>query len=173
MILIGGIFFYLSPSVAIWAMAPIPVILIGAFARDRTTAVLATSGMVLGAYYLLWMLQRVIFGPLKEPHGDSHAHGAEVDSHHADVRPLGWHEIAGLTPLIVMIVLMGVWPRPFFARITPAVAPIAARFQALDQQALDRSRGIATTFNPCPPPPRAAVLTQSDATNPVVHEGLR
>ena len=27
-------------------------------------------GMILGAYYLLWMLQRVVFGPLKEPVGD-------------------------------------------------------------------------------------------------------
>ena len=27
------------------------------------------SGMILGAYYLLWMLQRVVFGPLREPHG--------------------------------------------------------------------------------------------------------
>ena len=38
------------------------------------------------------------------------------------VRPVGWHEIAGLTPLMVLIVLIGVYPRPFFDRIRPAVA---------------------------------------------------
>ena len=32
--------------------------------------------MILGAYYLLWMLQRVVFGPLREPHGDGHGHDA-------------------------------------------------------------------------------------------------
>ena len=30
--------------------------------------------MILGAYYLLWMLQRVVFGPLREPHGHGHGH---------------------------------------------------------------------------------------------------
>jgi NADH-quinone oxidoreductase subunit M len=96
-------------------------ILAGAFARDRPAAVLAATGMVLGAYYLLWMLQRVLFGPLREPHG----HG---DGHAAAVRPVGWHEVAGLAPLMVLIVLIGVYPRPFLDRISPAVAPIAARF---------------------------------------------
>jgi NADH-quinone oxidoreductase subunit M len=127
-------------------------ILTGAFYRDPTTAVLATSGMLLGAYYLLWMLQRVIFGPLREPHahGEVHAAGAVSPPHHhpagpvgtdghapaggATVRPVGWHEIAGLSPLMVMIVLMGVLPGPFFNRIRPAVAPISARFEALDRQ---------------------------------------
>ena len=99
-------------------------ILAGMFARDRSAAVLAATGMILGAYYLLWMLQRVLFGPLREPHH----HGA--DDHAESIRPVGWHEIAGLTPIMVLIVLIGVYPKPFLDRISPAVAPIAARFQA-------------------------------------------
>ena len=43
--------------------------------------------------------------------------------------PVGWHEIAGLTPLMVLIVAIGVYPRPFLDRIRPAVAAIAARFE--------------------------------------------
>ena len=43
-------------------------ILVGMFARSPRAAVLASLGMILGAYYLLWMLQRVLFGPLREPH---------------------------------------------------------------------------------------------------------
>lgn len=97
-------------------------ILVGMFAKSPRTTIFAATGMILGAYYLLLMLQRVVFGPLHEPH-----HGD--DPHHAHaVRPVGWHEIAGLTPLMVLIVWIGIYPRPFLERINPAIAPIAARF---------------------------------------------
>ncbi len=43
-------------------------ILVGMFDASPMAAVLASIGMILGAYYLLWMLQRVVFGPLREPH---------------------------------------------------------------------------------------------------------
>ena len=39
-----------------------------------------------------------------------------------------WHEIAGLTPLMVLIVAIGVYPRPLFDRIGPPVREIASRF---------------------------------------------
>jgi NADH-quinone oxidoreductase subunit M len=100
-------------------------ILTGMFDRNPNAAILGATGMILGAYYLLWMLQKVIFGPLREPHHEGHEHGT------AAIRPVEWHEIAGLTPLMVLIVLIGVLPMPFFDRIRPAVAPIAARFEGL------------------------------------------
>ena len=96
-------------------------ILLGMYKTSPLFAVWATVGMVLGAYYLLTMLQKVVFGPLKEP--ATHGH----ESH--GVRPLGWHEIAGLTPLLVLIVLIGIYPKPFLERLRPPVAPIAARFE--------------------------------------------
>ena len=37
-------------------------------AQLMTIAVLAVSGVVLGAWYMLWLVQRVFFGPLKEPY---------------------------------------------------------------------------------------------------------
>ena len=110
-------------------------ILAGMFRRDRAFAVAAAVGMILGAYYLMIMLQRVLFGPLHEPHAhDDHGHGpvghgAESEVAHAPpaIRPIGWHEIAGLAPLMVLIVAIGVYPRPIFDRIKPAVAPIVAQ----------------------------------------------
>ena len=110
-------------------------ILVGMFDRSPRAAVLASLGMILGAYYLLWMLQRVLFGPLHEPHahpavGEPAEAGHAGASHEAAVRPVGWHEIAGLTPLMVLIVVIGVFPGPFFDRIRPSVAPIAARVEA-------------------------------------------
>ena len=105
-------------------------ILTGMFERSPRAAVLGATGMVLGAYYLLWMLQRVIFGPLREPHGHPvHAsHEAGQTDPGGPHRPLGWHEISGLSVLMVFIVVIGVYPRPFFDRIRPAILPIAARF---------------------------------------------
>ncbi len=104
-------------------------ILLGMFRADRIYAILATLGMILGAYYLLLMLQKVVFGPLKEPASHGHHHDAhDAGSSHGGVRPVGWHEIAGLTPLMVLIVLIGVYPKPFLDRIKPPLVPIAAQF---------------------------------------------
>ena len=107
-------------------------ILLGMFRMDRNLAILASLGMILGAYYLLLMLQKVVFGPLKEPGAHNHDHGPDhgqaTHEPHA-VRPIGWHEIAGLTPLMVLIVLIGVYPKPFLDRIQPPLKPIIAEFQ--------------------------------------------
>ena len=100
-------------------------ILAGMFARSRTATIFAALGMILGAYYLMLMLQRVLFGPLREPATHDGAHG-----HPAPVRPVGWHEVAGLAPLMALIVAIGVYPRPFTDRIKPAVAPIAANLES-------------------------------------------
>jgi NADH-quinone oxidoreductase subunit M len=122
-------------------------ILVGAFARHRLSAVLASIGMILGAYYLLWMLQRVVFGPLREPHGhEEHEPGdvpppehtptghAGPDARHGGVRPVGWHEVAGLTPLMVFIVLIGVVPDMDFNDTRPTIAAIALPYQRMDER---------------------------------------
>ncbi len=106
-------------------------ILVGAFRRDRVAALFAATGMVLGAYYLLSMVQKVAFGPLKEPSGhDADHHGSSPEHHesgHPPIRPIGWHEIAGLGPIMVLIVAIGVYPKPFLDRIIPTIRPIVAR----------------------------------------------
>ena len=108
-------------------------ILAGMFGRSPRAAVLASLGMVLGAWYLLWMLQRVVFGPLREPHVHDHAHGSESHSSPEIVRKIGWHEIAGLTPLMILIVWIGLFPQPLFDRIRPAVNLVVVPFAASDK----------------------------------------
>jgi len=136
-------------------------ILLGMYRRSPVHAVLGAIGMVLGAYYLLWMVQRVVMGPLKEPHVLGHdAHATEVahddhghgQGHASTTRPIGWHEIAGLTPLMVLIVGIGVFPKPFFDRIRPAVAPVVANIGAEEHQAQTDSAIAA------PPAPTTATL---------------
>jgi NADH-quinone oxidoreductase subunit M len=107
-------------------------ILMGMFAESRRAAVLGATGMILGACYLLWMLREVVFGPLREPPAHGHEagtsqHAAEPD--HPTIRPVGWYEMAGLVPLMVLIVLIGTVPSPFLARIRPAVAVIDDNLQ--------------------------------------------
>jgi NADH-quinone oxidoreductase subunit M len=125
-------------------------ILVGMFSKNRPAGLLGALGMILGAYYLLLMLQRVIFGPLREPDGSglqAHAPGA--------IRPVGWHEVLGLAPLMVLIVAIGVYPRPLFERMRPALMPITTRLAAagvaLEMQAAARS---------APPPMRVFIPTK-------------
>jgi NADH-quinone oxidoreductase subunit M len=127
-------------------------ILVGMYATSPVAGVLAGTSMVLGAFYTLWMLQRVMFGPLREPghgHGPHHGHDGShpqaVDrstSHHQDdhghhhhakviqIDPLGWHEILGLAPLIAFIFLIGLRPARFVDPLNPPVAKIAAGFDS-------------------------------------------
>jgi NADH-quinone oxidoreductase subunit M len=111
-------------------------ILLGTFARSPGYAIAAAIGMVLGAYYLLLMLQRVIFGPLHEPGEHGHGHGEPI-------RPVGPHEIAGLSLLMVLIVVIGVYPKPLFDRISPAVAAIVTSDPAHpDKKARDADANV-------------------------------
>ncbi len=116
-------------------------ILVGMFSTSRRFGVLGATGMILGACYLLWMLRKVVFGPLREPAGYEHAGGGNG---HAEVRPIGWHEIAGLAPLMALIVLIGVVPGPFLDRMGPTVGEIDKNLQ--DQRGMLKL--AATTTNP-------------------------
>jgi NADH-quinone oxidoreductase subunit M len=120
-------------------------ILLGMFRSNPTTAVFATLGMILGAYYLLLMLQKVVFGPLKEPI-------TSVTSATA-AGPIGWPMIAGLTPLMVLIVWIGIVPKPFLDRYQASLKPIAAQLESKKDQksVVDRiptQNTLAATHSP-------------------------
>lgn len=120
-------------------------ILLGTYEVSWKAASLATIGMVLGAFYLLLMIRRVLFGPLVEPvaHGeDGHDHG------HAEVRPLGWYEIAALAPLAALILYIGIVPEPFFRRIRPAAAEVVKIAQAEREAAARAGEAVATAPAP-------------------------
>jgi NADH-quinone oxidoreductase subunit M len=118
-------------------------ILIGAFERSGRAGVLAATGMVLGACYLFWMLRKILFGPLKEP--VPHASSGETISpaalRHTVVSPVGAHEIAGLAPVMFLIVAIGVYPRPILEQMRPTLAKI-------DQNAQARRAGVVADLPP-------------------------
>jgi NADH-quinone oxidoreductase subunit M len=98
-----------------------------ATAQFRCISVLAVAGVVLGAWYMLHLVQRVFFGPLHEP---NHGHDEPP------VRDLCLREVLALAPLVVFIVWIGVQPRLFLDRMTPALEPLSA----VTAQAIDRAQ---------------------------------
>ena len=78
----------------------------------RTAMVLGAIGTVLTAGYMLWMLQKVNLGEPKEEWKDHHFH--DVDR----------FELAAWVPLIVLIVLIGIYPRVIFGATTEAVVSL-------------------------------------------------
>jgi NADH-quinone oxidoreductase subunit M len=129
-------------------------ILLGMFQKNWKLASVASLGMILGAYYLLLMLQKVVFGPLKEP--------AVPSQDSPKPGSLGWPAIAGLTPLMVLIVLIGIVPKPFLDRLQPSLKPIVAELQPKDgvsKPIENRVAAVARTEPPIRPivtPPRSA-----------------
>jgi NADH-quinone oxidoreductase subunit M len=100
-----------------------------------TVAVLAVSGVVLGAWYMLWLVQRVFFGPLKEPHNPGHS----------VVQDLSLREILALAPLAVFVIWIGIRPGDFLSRMQPTLEiarrPAAAALDHLkDQPEIARAR---------------------------------
>ena len=82
--------------------------LLGAFQADTWVALLAGTGVILGATYMLWLYRRVIFGP---------AENADASAMN-DVTAI---EKVNLVPLAVMVLLLGVAPMLVLKGIGPSV----------------------------------------------------
>ncbi|RJP18368.1 MAG: NADH-quinone oxidoreductase subunit M [Candidatus Abyssobacteria bacterium SURF_5] len=100
---------------------------------------LATSGIVLGAAYMLWMFQRVMFGKLENPEN-------------MKLKDLNLREAMTLIPIIFLCFWIGVYPKPFLKFMEAAVAntveitnPVAAAEEkALMQEQLAREEAKAS-----------------------------
>lgn len=80
-------------------------------------AVLAVLGVVLGAWYMLWLVQRVFFGPL---------HEASHTAADPPIQDLSLREMAALVPLAVFVFWIGVQPQFFLERMAPDLDRIVA-----------------------------------------------
>jgi len=99
----------------------------------RTLMVIAATGTVLAASYLLWLYQRTAFGePREEFRGGGHAHAAGAAAnteHHDDIHDVNIFEWIAWTPLLVAIVVFGVYPQLLFKVMDPAVDTLTAVFR--------------------------------------------
>ncbi|KQU04515.1 NADH:ubiquinone oxidoreductase subunit M [Rhodococcus sp. Leaf7] len=83
------------------------LVLIGTFPRYGVAAVIAATALVLSAMYVLWLYQRVMTGP-----------AAAGSDRIGDLVP---REIAVVAPLLALVIVLGVYPKPLLDIITPAV----------------------------------------------------
>jgi NADH-quinone oxidoreductase subunit M len=85
------------------------LILVGAFASDyRAAAVVGAFGIILGAGYMLWLYQRVIFNPI-------------VHEENENLSDLNLREIATLAPLLVLVFWIGFYPDTFLNILNASV----------------------------------------------------
>jgi NADH-quinone oxidoreductase subunit M len=84
------------------------MILLGSFPARPWATALAATGVVLAAVYLLWMVQRVLFGPL-------------ANAKNQTLKDVGLRETLVFAPLLALCVWIGVQPQPLLDRINPAV----------------------------------------------------
>ena len=83
------------------------LVLVGTFTRHKGLAVLATTGIVLAAIYVLWLYQRTMQGAVSD----------KVKK----FRDLNVREAFAVGPLIVIIIALGIYPKPVIDVINPAV----------------------------------------------------
>ena len=101
------------------------LILVGAFRSNVTYAVLGAVGIVLAAAYMLWMFQRVMFGEVRH-------------EENRKLKDLSLREIVVLVPIVLFIVGIGVYPKPFLSRMDRSVeyvleqAQMGAKVQTVD-----------------------------------------
>src|SRR5688572_1978087 len=92
--------------------------MLGAYLWDPRFVVVAGLGVILSAVYMLWMVQRVYYGKVTDPHN------ADLP----DLRPREW---AAVAPLCAMCIVMGVVPTFFMKPMEPAVRKVVERVQAV------------------------------------------
>jgi NADH-quinone oxidoreductase subunit M len=96
-------------------------ILLGAFGSQAIGtpwfAGLAAIGVILAAVYMLYMFQKLFLGPLDK-------------DENMKLSDINWREIITLVPLLVLIFWIGLYPKPFFALMAPAVDKLVAAVQA-------------------------------------------
>ncbi len=117
------------------------LILLGVFLAHPVMAVLATTGVVLSAVYMLWMFRRVMFGPV------DHAENQKLID-------LGLREKFVIVAIMVPIFWIGIYPETFLGRIRPSVIDLVGHVERA------RAAGEAARAIPRLPELSSAVATE-------------
>ncbi|MBI2567879.1 MAG: NADH-quinone oxidoreductase subunit M [Candidatus Schekmanbacteria bacterium] len=90
------------------------LILLGSWSASPALTAVSALGVIFGAVYMLWMFQRVMFGPIKHKENEN-----LVD--------LSFRELAVLAPLVVAVFFMGIFPNFFFGEMETSVQRFLSR----------------------------------------------
>ena len=84
------------------------LVLVGVFKTNVIYAVLATTGVILSACYMLWMFQRVMFNKLTNPENKK-------------LKDINMREWALLLPITILVFWIGIYPKPLISRMDVSV----------------------------------------------------
>ena len=93
------------------------LVLVGSFRGFPVATLIAATGVILGAIYALWALQRVIFNPLDNPENRK-------------MKDLNRRELAVLSTFAAAILWIGIWPRPVLDRLSGPSARFVSEVEA-------------------------------------------
>jgi NADH-quinone oxidoreductase subunit M len=108
------------------------LILLGTFVANKAFAVVAVTGLVLSAIYLLWAYQRAM-------------HGGPARGEHAGLLDLSLREKVILAPVLAAILFIGVFPKPLLERIEPAADNVVACARLKAEQGRAEPGGVLVT----------------------------
>ncbi|GAB2867714.1 NADH-quinone oxidoreductase subunit M [Actinoallomurus bryophytorum] len=103
------------------------LVLVGTFTRYKVPAIIATSGIILAAVYILWMYQRTMTGPTTE----------KV----AGMRDLSKRELVVIAPVLALLVVLGFYPKPALDMINPSVKQTMVRVDQHDPKPTVAEKG--------------------------------
>ncbi len=114
-------------SSKVWegAAAPVP--------HAVPLTIVATTGVIFSAIYMLYLFQKVMFGPVTSPKN-------------RDLKDLNWREMGYFIPMVIMAFWLGVYPQTFLRHIDPAVKKTVAFYQ--QKAAVSVPNGAAPVMMP-------------------------
>jgi len=89
------------------------LILAGTFRTHPVLASFAAAGVIFAALYMLWMVQKVLFGPITSVENET-------------VKDIAWNELVAVAPLIVLMFWIGIHPMTFLRKMEPSVQQLLA-----------------------------------------------
>jgi NADH-quinone oxidoreductase subunit M len=124
------------------------LILAGSFKAAPIATILAATGVILAAIYLLWLVQAVFFGPI-------------TNEENRSVPDIAWNELAALIPIVIFMVWIGVHPNTFLKKMEPSVKHLIATING------ERTNEVMVAGG------GQAILPVGQAGSPVPHGGAR
>jgi NADH-quinone oxidoreductase subunit M len=124
-VLAGVLLFAGLASLSLPGLAPFVsefLVLVGTFSVNQPVAVIATAGIILAAGYVLWMIQRTT-------HGTLHPRLSSVEGMRRDLTP---REALVVAPMILLIIVLGLYPKPLTDVVNPAVEATLVHVNATD-----------------------------------------
>jgi NADH-quinone oxidoreductase subunit M len=114
------------------------LVLVGTFRSAPWIALLAATGVIFAAYYMLPMVQRTVFNALDKPAN-------------RNIPDLNARELSILLPLVALIFWLGIYPRPFLDRMEPSVTRLVQHVDASRHLVgLPAGATVATAPTPAP-----------------------